>query len=146
LYYLRSGGGVPKTILEGGTGASYSPTGHVVFARAGALLAAPFDARRLELVGAPFTTPVVVSRSRLGDRLATSISPDGTLLAFTQDSPETGSDVWTLSLATKEKQRVLGTRFNEVAVVCSPDGGLLAFVSDETGRNEVYADRQHLRV
>jgi WD40 repeat protein len=75
---------------------------------------------------------------RTRSQIPTSISPDGRLLAFTEDSPETGSDVWTLSLDRRETHLVLGTRFNESAGTFSPDGRLLAYVSDETGQNEVY--------
>jgi dipeptidyl aminopeptidase/acylaminoacyl peptidase len=73
-----------------------------------------------------------------GRQTANSISPDGRLLAFTEDTTETGLDVWVLSLDTRETRRVLGTRFNETAAAFPPDGRLLAYVSDETGHNEVY--------
>jgi len=46
-----------KTLLTGATSAAYSPSGHLVYARAGKLFAVPFDANRLEVTGAPF--PVV---------------------------------------------------------------------------------------
>lgn len=42
-----------KTLLTGGTSAVYSSTGHIVYARAGKLLAAPFDLRRREVTGGP---------------------------------------------------------------------------------------------
>ena len=257
--------GERRNVLDGGTGASYSPSGHLVYARAGALLAAPFDAVRLAVTGAPFTAVEGVSRSMAtgsahyalsrtgtlvslpgsvdvdnrmlvrvdregrvepltretrpfitvrtspdGRRLAlwigtaddevwtyeiergiltrlvpgatnqvwspdgewivysdarandmarvradgsgapeallttksgrrpSSISPDGKLVAFTGGTPETGADVWTLSLDTRETHLVLGGRFNESAAVFSRDGRLLAYVSDETGHDEVY--------
>jgi serine/threonine-protein kinase len=257
--------GERKNVIDGGTGPSYSSTGHLVYARGGALLAAPFDVSRLAVTGAPFTALEGVSHSRgtgsahyalsgtgtlvslpgsvdvdnrmlvrsdirgrmetmtretrpfimvraspEGQRLAlwigtpddevwtyevergilarlvqgatnpvwspdgqwivfssavendlsrvrpdgtgapeplltrkrsqipSSISPDGRLLAFTEDTPETGSDLWTLSLDTRETHLVLGSRFNEGAAMFSPDGRLLAYVSDETGHNEVY--------
>src|SRR5206468_2915822 len=38
--------------LVGGTNARYAPTGHLVYAFAGTILAAPFDIRRLEVTGA----------------------------------------------------------------------------------------------
>ena len=47
--------GKTKLLLEGGTGARYVPTGHIVFSRAGALLAVPFDLERLERTGDPVT-------------------------------------------------------------------------------------------
>jgi serine/threonine-protein kinase len=42
-----------KTLVTGGSSAVYSPSGHIVYARAGKLFAVPFDARRREVTGAP---------------------------------------------------------------------------------------------
>ena len=49
--------GERKTLLEGGTDARYLPTGHIVYASGGNLLAVGFDLDRLEPKGAP--VPVV---------------------------------------------------------------------------------------
>jgi len=46
-----------KTLITGGSGAVYSPSGHIVYARAGKLFAAPFDLQRREVTGDPM--PVV---------------------------------------------------------------------------------------
>ena len=46
-----------QTLIEGGFNAKYAPTGHIVFARAGALWAVPFDLEQLETTGA--ATPMV---------------------------------------------------------------------------------------
>ena len=46
-----------RVLVRGGTHARYAASGHVVYARAGALLAVPFDLERLQTTGAPF--PVV---------------------------------------------------------------------------------------
>jgi len=46
--------GARKTLITGGTSATYSPSGHIVYARAGKLVAAPFDVQRLEVTGSPF--------------------------------------------------------------------------------------------
>ena len=43
-----------KTLLTGGTSAVYAPSGHIVYARAGKLFAAPFDPDRKEVTGGPF--------------------------------------------------------------------------------------------
>ena len=43
--------GERKLLIEGGSDARYVPTGHVVFARKGRLLAVPFDLERLEVAG-----------------------------------------------------------------------------------------------
>lgn len=46
--------GQKKTLLTGGTSAVYASSGHLVYARAGKLLAAPFDLARREVTGGPF--------------------------------------------------------------------------------------------
>jgi serine/threonine-protein kinase len=45
--------GKVKLLVEDGGNAVYSPTGHLLFARGGVLLAAPFDLNRVEMRGAP---------------------------------------------------------------------------------------------
>ena len=45
--------GTRRVLVHGGTHAVYSATGHIVYARGGALLAAPFDRDRLEVTGPP---------------------------------------------------------------------------------------------
>ena len=42
-----------RLVIEGGTDARYLPTGHLVYALAGNLLAVPFDLDRLEVIGGP---------------------------------------------------------------------------------------------
>ena len=45
--------GERKVLIEGGSDARYVSTGHLVYVRAGALMAAPFDPDRLEVTGPP---------------------------------------------------------------------------------------------
>jgi Tol biopolymer transport system component len=45
--------GERKILIEGGADARFVPTGHLVFLRRGTLMAVPFDARRLQVSGAP---------------------------------------------------------------------------------------------
>ncbi len=63
---------------------------------------------------------------------------DGSVVAFTQNDPETGNDVWLLTLDGSGAQLLLGTAFNEYGAAFSPDGNWLAYTSDETGRDEIY--------
>jgi eukaryotic-like serine/threonine-protein kinase len=85
--------------------------------------------------------------SRAPERLTTgenqqspgSWSPDGRVLAFTENDPTTGWDIWVLKLEGDRKPRpFLKTPFNEGAPEFSPDGHWLAYQSDESGRLEVY--------
>jgi serine/threonine-protein kinase len=68
-----------------------------------------------------------------------SWSPDGKVLAFEEQYPETGYDIWTLSVEG-ERQPVpfLQTSFDEHWPSFSPDGQWIAYMSNESGRNEIY--------
>ena len=70
-----------------------------------------------------------------------SWSPDGKTLAFTQmDDPQTGSDIYTLSLDGDKKPRVLlRTKFSEGSPKFSPNGAWLAYSTNESGQPEVWA-------
>ena len=68
-----------------------------------------------------------------------SWSPDGKVLAFEEQSPETGYDIWTLSVEGEQQPvRFLNTSFEEHWPRFSPDGQWVAYISDESGRNEIY--------
>jgi serine/threonine-protein kinase len=68
-----------------------------------------------------------------------SFSPDGQLLAFIENSPTTGYDIWVLHLSDRKTEPFIRTPFNESAPQFSPlDGRWLAYVSNESGRNEIY--------
>jgi serine/threonine-protein kinase len=68
-----------------------------------------------------------------------SWSPDGKVLAFEEQSPETGYDIWTLSVeGERQPVRFLNTSFEEHWPRFSPDGQWIAYMSDESGRIEIY--------
>lgn len=70
---------------------------------------------------------------------ASSFSSDGKELAYIEQSPETGIDIWILPLDGERKPRsFLRTRFKEWFPEFSPDGHWLAYESDESGRFEIY--------
>jgi Tol biopolymer transport system component len=66
-----------------------------------------------------------------------SFTPDGTFL-FSEQSPETSFDIWSLPRDGGEPSLLLRTPFDEQAAEVSPDGRWFLFTSNETGRNEVY--------
>jgi eukaryotic-like serine/threonine-protein kinase len=70
-----------------------------------------------------------------------SWSPNGRTLAFTQmDDPESGSDIYTLSLdGTHTPHALIRTKFSEGSPKFSPDGKWLAYSTNESGRPEVRA-------
>jgi eukaryotic-like serine/threonine-protein kinase len=68
-----------------------------------------------------------------------SWSPDGQVLAFSENDPTSGWDIWVLKLDDQRKpQPFLQTPFNEGAPMFSLDGHWLAYESDETGQREIY--------
>ncbi len=67
-----------------------------------------------------------------------SFTPDGKVLMFTENNPQTGMDIWALSLEDRKARPVLRTSFNEDEPMISSDGRWLAYTSDESGRKEIY--------
>jgi Tol biopolymer transport system component len=83
------------------------------------------------------------------DQHATSLSPDGKRLAFTEANPNARVEIWTLPLEEVESDHpkvgkpepFLDAPFGQRNAVISPDGHWLAYYSDESGNNEVYVRR-----
>ena len=73
-----------------------------------------------------------------GNNVPGSWSPDGQVLTFMEINPDTGYDVFTLSLKDGKPQPFLRTPSLETAPRFSPDGHFIAYASDESGRVEVY--------
>jgi Tol biopolymer transport system component len=65
-----------------------------------------------------------------------SWSADGQWIAFAEDRPETGLDLWILSLSDGAVEPFVQSDANDNDPQFSPDGGWIAYVSDETGRGE----------
>lgn len=71
--------GRKKILIEGGTQPRYSPSGHLLYARDGKILAVRFDASRLELRGQPFTVLEGVLMSRNTGAANFDVSASGDL-------------------------------------------------------------------
>ena len=68
-----------------------------------------------------------------------SFSPDGKLLAYTEDRPDTASDLFVMPMDGDRKPvAFVATPFNERDPMFSPDGRWIAYASDETGQFEVF--------
>ena len=69
----------------------------------------------------------------------TSWSPDGKVLAFCQDQPDSSLDIWILQMDEEpEPQPFLKTQHREHQAMFSPDGLWIAYTSDQSGRDEIY--------
>ncbi len=69
-----------KLLIEGGYDARYVPSGHLLFARTGVLMAVPFDLERLEVQGEPQVVLKGVSMESLFGQVQVSFSDTGTLV------------------------------------------------------------------
>ena len=68
------------------------------------------------------------------------VSPDGRFLLYLQVDPKTSFDLWVLPLFGEHKPfPFVNTSFSEINGQFSPDGRWVAYQSDESGRDEVYA-------
>ncbi len=98
--------------------------------------------------GASETVRLTVSKNA---QAPGSFSPDGKLLAFLEQNPVTGWDIWTLPLDLTDPDHpkpgkpepFLRTPVLEVAPQISPDGRWIAYMSMESGGPEVYVRAFH---
>jgi serine/threonine-protein kinase len=71
--------GERRVLVEGGAGARYVSSGHLVYTRAGGLVAVPFDLKRLEVTGPPVSMLEGLSMSPFTGAADFSLSGDGSL-------------------------------------------------------------------
>ncbi len=87
--------GERKILIEGGTCARYSPSGHLLYVRAGTLFAVPFDLTKLAVTGPPVSVLEGIFESVNNGKAQFSVSQTGSL-AYVPGGPE-GSErmpVW----------------------------------------------------
>jgi len=138
-------------VVEDGADARYLPSGHLVFARQGVLMAAPFDLARLELAAPP--VPVVESLSQalnMGDTLFNSgaaqfaVSGSG-LLAYASGGITEAIPVDLVLLDDAGRSEPLpgfDRPFVYPQVDFSPDGRQLAFV-EQSGLSWLFDVERH---
>jgi Tol biopolymer transport system component len=117
--------GQRRVLIQGGMNARYVSTGHLIYARAGSLLAVPFDLKRLEVTGPPITVVEDVFTDPIMGLANFAISRDGSLLyapggARTHLKPLVWVD------RQGRSQPVNGIRRSIAAVRLSPDGQRIA--------------------
>ena len=80
----------------------------------------------------------LIQRSHI-PQIPVSWSHDGGSLAYTQYSPDTGPDIWILSLAGgRNAEPFLNSPHAEWGGVFSGDGKWIAYTSDDSGPEQVY--------
>jgi serine/threonine-protein kinase len=74
------GTGEQRNLIKGGTQPRYAPTGHLVYAQGGSLMAVPFDSQRLAVVGAAVPVEEGILQSTTTGVAQYSISSTGSLV------------------------------------------------------------------
>jgi eukaryotic-like serine/threonine-protein kinase len=124
---LRPGATEHEILIRGGTYPRYVPTGHLVYYRAGTIMAVPFDLDRLQLLGspAPVQEGVMSSAGGAGGALF-SVSERGTLV-YVPGGPQQGEFKLAWVDRNGKEQDIPDSRVDNT-VRLSPDGQRAALV------------------
>ena len=128
--------GQKKVLIDGGTHPRYSPSGHLVYARNGQLLAVRFDPNRLEVTGQPSTVLEGVLMSRNSGVANFDIAASGDL-AYIPGKAEGGARtlVWVDRSGRAEKVPLPTRSYLHPRI--SPDGRKVA-VEIEGSHHDIY--------
>jgi eukaryotic-like serine/threonine-protein kinase len=121
---LDPGGRDPRILIRGASHPRYLPTGHVVYVRGGALLAAAFDVSTLVITGSPVSVIEGLGKTWSGDT-DYSISENGTLVHATDAGVKNGG-LFVLVDRKGNVQPVPTRRGNYSEFSISPNGRWLA--------------------
>ena len=109
--------GTYRVLVEGGSNARYSRSGHLLYARDGAILAVPFDDKELQIHGTPVTIVEDVATSPIYGDAEFALSLEGTLVYRAADpgGTDTASSGWIAmagsSLSSKRNAPMWRLRF-----------------------------------
>jgi Tol biopolymer transport system component len=115
--------GKRHVVLEGGTDPRYAASGHIVFARAGAILAAPFDLSRLEVTG-PAVTLIEGIRIEEWGAAQFALSTEGTLVYVSGGPAWIGKLTWVDHQGISTPLAAAAQAYGPISL--SPDGQRLA--------------------
>jgi eukaryotic-like serine/threonine-protein kinase len=123
-----------RTLVENAGDGRYAPSGHLIFARAGVLLAAPFDPARLVITGPP---AVVLEDVRMeGQRIVAqaAFSQDGTLIYVPGAAANSATrPIWVDRGGAVEPVGMPPRTYRSFSL--SPDGTRLAIVVSDPGND-----------
>ena len=129
--------GETRVLIEGGTNAHLTASGHLVFGRIGALLAVPFDVSRLEVKGSPVTVLEGVLSDAQTGAVHYSVSDVGSVVYVEGEVwvPE-NKVVWVDPVG--ETETVLTERRPVWNAAVSPDGSRIALTVTEGSNSEIW--------
>ena len=131
--------GERRILIEDGSNARYASSGHIVYVRDQALLAVPFDLRRLEVTGpaVPLDIEVLTDPGTTAAQFA--LAGDGTLAYVPGDTPVAGQHLVWVSRNGEERPLNRTPRFYS-NLSLSPDGRRLAAGIAEHRNMDIWVD------
>ena len=133
---VRPSSGAHKVLVENASIGRYSPSGHLVFARGGALYAVPLDLRALEVRGEPVKVVDGVATDVGSGAVQFALAPSGSLLYVPGASFASWDLVWVDRQAGETKAPIPAAPYNEAAL--SPDGTRVALVGGLGGVSDLW--------
>jgi Tol biopolymer transport system component len=132
--------GSRHVVIQGGTDARYLPTGHLVYARGGSLLAQPFDVQELKTSAGPVSVVDGVAQAVGGATGAAhfSVSADATLVYVPSSSLDFREISYVWVDRTGRETPVSAPAGIYLAPTLSPDGGRVAFIRMTGGNPDVW--------
>jgi tRNA A-37 threonylcarbamoyl transferase component Bud32 len=126
------------TVIKGGSYARYVSSGHIVYAHAGALMAMPFDLKRLEVAGSPMPVREGVVTTALTSGGAEYDVTESGLLAYVPGNarPPVRTVVW-IDRNGMIRTVAAPPKFYSSPRL-SPDGKLLALQVNENGSPDIW--------
>jgi Tol biopolymer transport system component len=124
------GTGERRNLIQAGTQPRYSPSGHLIYAQGGSLMAVPFDSQRLQVTGTAVPVAEGILQSTANGDAQFSLSATGSLdyISGAFSRPKTN---WCGSIATGKNSPWLLQRTPYLAPRLSPDSRRVAVSSVE---------------
>jgi len=131
--------GEVRMLIQGGYRPRYSPTGHIVFVRSGALWAVPFDVETLEKTGPEVPVVEGVQQAGFTGGAAYAFSRDGVLMYVPGRDTDAGAVRSLVSVDRGGRSEPLNTETGYfLHPRISPDGERLAFVALRAGNWDIW--------
>ncbi|HET6372705.1 MAG TPA: protein kinase [Candidatus Polarisedimenticolia bacterium] len=133
---VRPATGERKVLVEGSSQGWYSPSGHLVFARAGSLYALRLDPRSFEVRGSPVQVARGVATDVGSGAVQFAIAQNGAALWTPGGSTATYQVVWVDRSLAETPAPITPAPYNELAL--SPDGKKLALIGGQGGVSDLW--------
>jgi Tol biopolymer transport system component len=132
------GTGRRNDLVSGGTSPRYAPSGHLIYAQGGTLMAAPFDPQRLRVTGSamPVVAGVLTSTAANSGGTQYSISATGSLAYVPGSSQEPRRLVWVDRKGTEQTLAAPPHIYGYVRL--SPDGQQVAVDIAEHQEDQIW--------